>query len=155
MPPPHNFSWIDPGKVAGLALPDNVEELHWLRGEGIDIVLTLTEHPLPREWVNQSGLMAVHEPIGDFAAPDPDQLERCVEAIRKALDSNLRVAVHCRAGIGRTGTILAAYLVSTGIPAREAIQRLRSTRRGSVETPDQARCVEEYERRLKSSAQGL
>ena len=147
--PPQNFSWIDPDRVAGLARPSHVDDLHWLRSQGIDLVITLTEDPLPRGWINQSGLLAIHEPINDFEAPTPEILNRCIDAICKALDSNLKVAIHCRAGIGRTGTILAAYMVAKGSTARDAITRLRSLRRGSVETPEQARCVEQYELKLR------
>jgi atypical dual specificity phosphatase len=59
------------------------------------------------------------------------------------------VAVHCTAGKGRTGTVLAAYLVTTGLSAHAAIDRVRHLRPGSVETPDQEEAVEEFARRWR------
>ena len=53
------------------------------------------------------------------------------------------------AGRGRTGTVLAAYFVSQGMPARDAVQHVRTLRPGSIETPEQERAVFELARRLR------
>lgn len=58
------------------------------------------------------------------------------------------IAVHCMAGLGRTGTILACYLVGQGMPAEKAILSIREWRPGSVETLEQEAVVHEYERFL-------
>jgi len=55
------------------------------------------------------------------------------------------VGVHCHAGIGRTGTILAAYLISQGKTARDALRELRVMRPGSVETSEQEDVLISYE----------
>ena len=49
------------------------------------------------------------------------------------------VAVYCEAGIGRTGTLLAGYLIASGLAPDAAIARVRSLRRGAIETPQQIR----------------
>ena len=56
------------------------------------------------------------------------------------------VAVHCAAGKGRTGTVLAAYLVTQGMTAGEAIRKVRELRPGSVETYEQEQMIREWER---------
>ena len=89
-------------------------------------------------------LTEVHVPVPDFTAPTPDQLRCGVEAIQQALAANQRVAVHCAAGLGRTGTLLACYLVSTGMDPSAAIARIRSARPGSVETPEQEAAVSAF-----------
>jgi atypical dual specificity phosphatase len=58
------------------------------------------------------------------------------------------VNVHCRAGKGRTGTVLAAYFVSKGMSAAEALQRVRELRPGSIETPEQEHAIADLARRL-------
>lgn len=143
---PYGFSWVDPPLLAALGRPDEAD-LAWLREQGVQVVLTLTEHPLPRAWVNDAGLMAVHIPVPDMEAPSERQLRTAVGTIERAKKSGLGVAVHCAAGKGRTGTVLAAYLVSQGMSAGEAIRKVRELRPGSVETHEQEQAVREWERR--------
>lgn len=143
---PYGFSWVDPPHLAALARPD-AEDLAWLRENGVQVLITLTEHPLPRQWVNDAGLMAVHIPVDDFTAPSERQLRLAIDTIDRAKRSGMGVAVHCAAGKGRTGTVLAAYLVTVGMTAAEAIRKVRELRPGSIETFEQEQAVSDWEKR--------
>ena len=146
MPP--GFSWVDRPRLAALARPDSGEDLQWLRRNGIDVLVSLTESPLPRQWVNDAGILAVSVPVPDMASPSDRQLDHILATIRKANGSGMGVAIHCAAGLGRTGTVLAAYFVSSGMSAREALVKVRDLRPGSVETAEQERAIERLARRL-------
>ena len=147
MPPP-GFSWVDRPRLAALARPRSDDDLRWLRRNGIDVLVSLTEDPLPRHWVNDAGLLVVAVPVPDMEPPSDRQLDHIVTTIRKANATGMGAAVHCAAGLGRTGTVLAAYFVAGGLPAREALVKVRDLRPGSVETTEQERAVERYARRL-------
>jgi atypical dual specificity phosphatase len=149
MPKPQGFSWIDEPHLAAMALPESKEELEWLRSHGIEVLISLTEDPLRRDWVNDAGILVVHEPVDDMAAPTQEQLDRCVSAMDRALERNMGVAVHCGAGLGRTGVVIAAYLVHQGQIARDAIAQVRRLRPGSIETEEQAAAVVEFGRRKR------
>ncbi|HEV3443073.1 MAG TPA: dual specificity protein phosphatase family protein [Gemmataceae bacterium] len=146
-PVPHGFSWIEKPLLAGMAHPESEEDLEWLRQNGIDVLLSLTEDPVRRDWANDAGLLVVHEPMVDMEAPSQEQLERCVSAIERANGQQMGVAVHCGAGLGRTGVVLAAYFVHKGEKARDAIAHVRRLRPGSIETSEQAAAVTEFARR--------
>lgn len=147
MPP--GFSWILPNQLAGLAFPSDQNDLHWLRKNGVQLLISLTEDTPRRDWINEAGLMAVHVPIPDMTAPSLRQLEHLVETIQKAQAARFGVAVHCAAGRGRTGTVLAAYLISQGASSWDAIQEVRTQRPGSIETTEQERILHEWERQKK------
>jgi atypical dual specificity phosphatase len=149
MPRPQDFSWIDKPLLAALGLPESKAELEWLRRQGIEVLISLTEEPLRRDWVNDAGILVVHEPIADMDAPTQDQLEHCVSAIVRAHERNMGVAVHCRAGLGRTGAVIAAFFVERGRSARDAIAEVRRLRPGSIETEEQAAAVAEFARRKR------
>jgi atypical dual specificity phosphatase len=140
------FSWIDKPRLAAMAQPNSEEEMRWLREQGIDVLISLTEEPPARRLVDAAGLMLFHVPIPDMTAPTPEEIDRSLSAIDKALEHRLGVAVHCGAGLGRTGTILACYLVRQGTPAIEAIKKIRRLRPGSVETKEQEQAIKEYAR---------
>jgi atypical dual specificity phosphatase len=135
----HNFSWIVEGVLAGSAKP-TADDWRELRGLGIRGVVCLTEGaPAQAE-----GVEFVHVPVRDFTAPSPDDIERAVEAIARFRSSGRPVLVHCGAGYGRTGTILACYLISLGEDAEAAIHRVRTARPGSVETAAQEHAAKAY-----------
>lgn len=73
-----------------------------------------------------------------------------------ALDSTLSVStsqavgVHCALGFGRTGTMLACYLVKErGLAAGDAIAEIRRLRPGSIETYEQEKAVFQFYQRTK------
>jgi atypical dual specificity phosphatase len=138
-----NFGWVLPGRLAAMARPwpEDAEEL---RAAGIGAVLCLAEDPPPQEIV--LAFRVRHEPILDFTAPDADTLSRCVAFLREAMARGERAVVHCHAGYGRTGTVLAAFLASEGEDPRRAIQRVRSLRPGSIETREQEEAVLRFAR---------
>ena len=62
--------------------------------------------------------------------------------------------MHCGEGKGRTGTVLAAYLVFNGIPADEAIRLVRDKRPESVQNlPGQENVIRKFESRKKGKRQ--
>jgi atypical dual specificity phosphatase len=148
---PYFFSWIDEPLLAASAEPAGPEQLAWLRTQGIDILVTLTEEPLPRTWVDGAGLMGVHVPVPDMDVPTVEQIEQVMTVIDKAKAAGMGVAVHCLAGRGRTGTILAAYFVRQGLSAREAMKKVRDLRPGSIEVTEQEDAIRAYERARRTA----
>ncbi|HEU5318353.1 MAG TPA: dual specificity protein phosphatase 23 [Chloroflexota bacterium] len=140
------FSWVLRGQLAGCARPHIAASCVALAEQGVRVVMTLTEEPLPEQWVRAAGLEAVHVPVVDMGAPTSEQLARAVGAIDESLGAGKPVAVHCLGGIGRTGTVLAAYLVHRGLGADEAITTIRRLRNPSIETAEQEEAVRDFAR---------
>lgn len=104
---------------------------------GIGAVLTLTERPLAATPLARHGLVAYHLPIPDQTAPHPSDFIKALDFIEQQHSLNRAALVHCRFGAGRTGTILAAWLIRRGASAEQAIARVREIRTGAVTTPEQ------------------
>ena len=84
-------------------------------------------------------------PIDDMYPPDAafeELWQDAGPALRIRLRSGERIVVHCRGGLGRTGTVAARLLVELGIGPAEAIARVRAARPGAIETSAQERHVE-------------
>jgi len=147
---PHSFDWVVPGLLAAMGRPlETRQALEFLKDEGIDVVVSLTETPLHQALIEEFGIESHHLPVRDFAAPTAGQIAKFVDIVEKARRVGLKCVVHCLAGKGRTGTMLACYLVSRGRSARDAIDEIRRLRPGSIETRDQEDAVQRYAHRLR------
>jgi atypical dual specificity phosphatase len=136
------FYWLAPGEVAGSSLPRSPEDLERWRQEGVRAVISLT-----RRQPDISGFDALHLPVQDFTAPSLDQLAEAMRFIEEHLARSEPIVVHCRGGKGRTGTVLAAWLISRGASVDAAIQRVREAEPGSIETDGQLEALQRFSER--------
>lgn len=147
----NEFYWLIPGVLAGSRRPggrsgrDQLDaELRWLRAQGIGAILTLTEDPLSPLEANAHGFELLHLPVIDFTPPMPEQLALALAFIDRQRSADRPVLVHCLAGQGRTGTVLAAYLIRAGNSPDRAISMVRQVCPLAVENDRQRAALREF-----------
>lgn len=154
-----NYSVVLDNELAGCAHPDSYGDcsaaLECLRDKGVATLVSLDEEGCPLYLIAEHGLRHLHLPIPDFHPPTLGQAEQFVAFTRAEKEAGRMVAVHCRGGYGRTGTMLACYLVSKGETATTAVERIRKQRPGSVETREQEKFVQTFENYLRSTDPSL
>ena len=85
-----------------------------------------------------------HLPIVDVHPPDSRFIDLWKSAgpkLRQILLDGGKILIHCRGGLGRTGTVAAQLLVELGMPHKVAIKAVRNARHGTIETLDQEKYV--------------
>lgn len=128
---PQGFCWMIPGELAGAPRPGIVEpisrDLDRIARTGTQVIVTLTETELA---VNDKDLELFHElvylPVVDMEAPEIDLGIEVVRRMEAHIHEGRAVVYHCRAGLGRTGTLLVMHLIGRGMPADEALTWARS-----------------------------
>src|SRR5436190_1292403 len=136
--------WIEEGKLLACAYPRRRAALEALSRRGVQVVINLHERAHGPARLDPYHLTEVHLPVRDFTAPTPEQLAQGVAEIERSIGASKTVAVHCGGGLGRTGTLLACYLVSQGLTTVDAIAQVRRLRPGSIETREQLNAVLTY-----------
>ena len=145
---PDNFSWIIEEKLAGSAIPTSKEEIDWLKQEGVKSIVTIREEPLEDEWIKDVNYLHVHS--NDMGIPEFSDLVNSVDFIHQRITNDEPVMVHCLAGLGRTGTILACYLIKyEDMAADDAIEKVRRERHGSIQSFSQEEIIFRFEKFVK------
>ncbi|MHA2427272.1 MAG: phosphatase domain-containing protein [Candidatus Hermodarchaeia archaeon] len=140
-----NFSYLIPGVLAGSSMPRGRQDLERLVDEGIEVLVTAMEDSLNKDVVKDVGLEYHYYPVPPYGTPTLQQINDFVDLVNTNRARNRPVAVHCFMGWGRTGTLLAAYLISEGKSADKAINEVRKKRPGSIETRGQVQVLRKYE----------
>lgn len=154
LPPlPSHFRWVIPGKLAGMGQPgllrDAEEDLTSIALAGVQRLVSLTTRPQPVELLSSFGIEGSHAPIRDMAAPTEEAMAALCKDIWASIDAGACVAVHCRAGLGRTGLTLASLLIWRGATAADALAKVRSIERKYVQSEEQEYFLEDFERALR------
>lgn len=129
-------------------MPTTINEIKWVYDQGVKSIVTMTEEALPESWTKDTKYL--HVPTEDLNAPEIEQIEDAVDFIHERINNNDPVMVHCAAGIGRTGTILACYLIKyQKYSAKKAIEKVRKERPGSIQSQQQEIVVGLYEKHVR------
>ena len=126
--PGYEINWVTDHLAVGGA-PLSYEELDRIKSSGIDAILNLcAEYCDLHEIETKHGFEVHYLPIHDEKTPDIGDLDRAMAWMDEIMRRNKKVLIHCRMGIGRTGTVLYAYLSSRGLKSRlqeTVIRKLR------------------------------
>ncbi len=152
----HNFSFVVPEKLAGSAHPGNnsmlQKNLEEMRDEhGITAIVSLTEESLDPLIVSSVGMRYLHVPVADFSIPRHEDATKIVQFVFRELQQHGRAVIHCAAGMGRTGTLLACCLYAQDHAIDEAVRIVRRLRPGSIETIDQENFVKDWSEEIGES----
>lgn len=153
-----------PGKKSdgadGLWERDLDADLQRLREEyGAEVLVSLMERieypylgvPNLFQKAEEQGLEVLHLPIPDGGVPIDPEAERYgtfVKDLAERLEAGQTVVVHCRGGLGRSGMVAASVLVALDHPAVEALEIVRRTRKGAIETRGQEERIHFFEMEL-------
>ena len=132
MPRPHgNTYWLWAGHILAGEHPAREgeehlpEKLQLFALAGITHFIDLTSPADPvKPYQTLDGAVRINHPITDFGVPSLLQMQSILQSIQSALDQGGKVYVHCKAGIGRTGTVAATWLTEQGLDDKQALALL-------------------------------
>lgn len=156
-PTPTGFRWLEPGLLGGCVRPGLLTEmdqdLEGLRALGIRVLVCLEETAtIAAADLERFGLTGIHVPVDDMQAPSVDDAGVLCDRVRQLRDQKIPVAFHCRAGLGRTGTLLACTLIWDGASASEAFERTREIHPGWIQSEVQIEFLGEFAKSLRTGA---
>ncbi len=120
--------WVTPNLATGPA-PMSYDHLEHLRGEGVDAILNLCAEYCDLHDIEANQGFEVHYlPVEDEETPQLQALEEALAWLDEAIYLGKKVYVHCRHGIGRTGTVISAYLLRRGLGSKLVKQKIKKLR---------------------------
>jgi atypical dual specificity phosphatase len=154
---PRGFFWVLPGRLGGMPRPgivDAVEhDLDGLTRLGVTTVVTLEEtQTVDPAALAARGIHAVHFPVVDMGIPDAGAAVALCRELSGRMGAGEVVAFHCRAGLGRTGTLLACQLIFEGETPRGALDAVRAINPRCVQSAAQVEFLRAFAGAIGRSA---
>ena len=119
--------WITPDIAVGYA-PRSQEALLTIRENGIDAIVNLCAECYDLHQLEKgAGFDVWYVAVQDENVPSMEDLESTLVWMAEGIKNGRKILVHCRFGIGRTGTIVAAYLMREGFSFKEAMAKMSHT----------------------------
>lgn len=124
----YELTWITSQLAVGHA-PMSYDQLNSIKEQGIGAIVNLcAEFSDLHELEEQAGFEVYYLPIHDECIPEMEAMEKALHWFDEAMYLNKKILVHCRHGIGRTGTFVSAYLLRRGLGLKLAKKALKPTR---------------------------
>ena len=145
---PRNFLWLRKGELAGTPRPGLLIELDYdlvaLQRVGVTVLVSLTTKPVEPDALVEYGIKGIAFPIKDMGVPSIEAAMKLCEQVGELTEQGEAIAMHCKAGMGRTGTMLVAQLIWEGETALDALEAARSIEPRWVQSEAQVAFLEEF-----------
>ncbi len=148
------FRYIIPFSLAVSSTPRNEQDIDILQNYlHFDVVYTLTEEePLNEKWFYKKKIYNIFVAVENYKVPTFEEVEDFINLVV----SGKKVLIHCGGGKGRAGTFIACYLMHCGFSlhrsefpvytASQCMSILRQMRPGSIETQEQEKFIQKFEK---------
>lgn len=154
VPRPGGFHWVLAGLLGGTQLPgllrERDEDLSALANLGCRTLVSLTEEAFDPDLLIPFGITAEHFPIVDMNVPTFADAEELCQRVSMWIDEGAATVFHCKAGLGRTGTMLACTMVYRGENPVRAIEQVRAINPYYIQSRDQLDFVSGFANYLSS-----
>jgi hypothetical protein len=146
--------WVTTELAVGYA-PRSHKDLDAIRAQGIAAIVNLCAECYDLcDSEKHAGFDVYFVPVPDEDAPALEDLEKALAWVEGGINSGKKILVHCRFGIGRTGTFVAAYLMSKGHSLKAAIRKMKHTPSIPM-SRNQWDLLDRYSEKLGVSATGI
>jgi atypical dual specificity phosphatase len=155
VPRPGGLHWVIVGTLGGMQQPgllrEMEEDLRALARLGCLRLVSLTEERMLPETLEQYGISGEHFPMPDMGVPSLEDAETLCKQVSTWMDDGTPTVFHCKAGLGRTGTMLACTLVYRGDSPVRAIDEVRSINPFYIQSRAQLDFITRFAHHLSAS----
>jgi atypical dual specificity phosphatase len=154
---PPGLQWLVPGELGGMARPglanDVDHDLAALRQLGVRRLVSLESVAFPQARLAAHGLVGAHLPTTELGAPGIAAALVAVHDTEDRIRRGEPTVYHCKGGLGRTGTLLAAHLIVRGMAPLHALEELRGIDPRFVQSIAQERFLDQLAAWLRTAGE--
>ncbi len=122
------MTWISDSIAVGCA-PMSYADFDSIKACGIDAIVNLcAEFSDLHELEKNAGFEVYYLPVWDEDIPEMRDMENALSWLDESVYLGKKVLVHCRHGIGRTGTFVTSYMIRKGMGLKDAAKKLKSSK---------------------------
>ena len=144
----YELTWITDNLAVGYA-PTSYEALDSIKAQDINAIVNLcAEFSDLHEIEEGAGFEVYYLPIWDEDIPEMEEMEKALAWLDEAIYLRKKVLVHCRHGIGRTGTFITSYMIRRGLGLKAAKKKLKCSR-ASPSNYSQWKLLRQYGKKIR------